>query len=226
LSREKLKKKAITLLEINKADVAERLREFGQKKFGKMTDFAAALEISGAQLHSTYLNGRSLPGAELLLKLAKMGCDIAWLLSGNVIDPTDFNDFYEKAPPLQEFPIISTISAGDGIGAFEDLSEYKHAKIPYKHNSGALLVVKGKSMEPLIKDGDVILVDYKKEIGIGDFVAFRLKDTTQFVKRLVEKKGGVLKFESLNKEEFPILLIHESDIQAIFKVTVLIKNIG
>ncbi len=62
--------------------VAERLRKFGQLRFGTMKDFAAALKMHPASLNSGYLSGRSILGGELLAHLHSLGCDITWLLTG------------------------------------------------------------------------------------------------------------------------------------------------
>jgi len=67
---------------LEKAEIANRLREFGMMKFGNMKKLADALEMSQASLHSGYLSGRSIPGAEILVKLNSIGCDILWLLTG------------------------------------------------------------------------------------------------------------------------------------------------
>lgn len=67
---------------LNKKDVAKNLRLFGYKKFGTMKKFAQALNMNPSTLYSGYLNGRSLPGPVLLVKLLNLGCNINWLLTG------------------------------------------------------------------------------------------------------------------------------------------------
>lgn len=67
---------------LDKTKIAERLREFGVKKFGTIKDFAFNLDMKPSSLQSAYLSGRSIPGPELLMKLYMMGCDIIWLLRG------------------------------------------------------------------------------------------------------------------------------------------------
>ncbi|KAB2924581.1 MAG: helix-turn-helix transcriptional regulator [Bacteroidetes bacterium] len=69
-------------MKLNKKEVAQNLRLFGYKKFGTMKRFAEALEMNPSTLYSGYLNGRSLPGPVLLVKLIDLGCNINWLLTG------------------------------------------------------------------------------------------------------------------------------------------------
>lgn len=68
-------------MKLNKKEVAQNLRLFGYKKFGTMKKFAEALDMNPSTLYSGYLNGRSLPGPVLLVKLIDLGCNVNWLLT-------------------------------------------------------------------------------------------------------------------------------------------------
>ncbi|MFA5833708.1 MAG: helix-turn-helix transcriptional regulator [Bacteroidota bacterium] len=68
-------------MKLNKKEVAQNLRLFGYKRYGTMKKFAEALEMNPSTLYSGYLNGRSLPGPVLLVKLIDLGCNINWLLT-------------------------------------------------------------------------------------------------------------------------------------------------
>ena len=67
--------------------VADRLRSFGQSKFGNdygwKSRFAAELGISAQHLER-YLSGSAEPGKKMYLRLITLGCDIRWLLTGAV----------------------------------------------------------------------------------------------------------------------------------------------
>ncbi len=71
---------------IDKFAVGNRIRQFIAGKQMKIKDFAEQIGMSAATLQSSYLNGRSLPGAEILLRLEEMGCDTMWLLTGKTTD--------------------------------------------------------------------------------------------------------------------------------------------
>jgi hypothetical protein len=68
-------------MKLNKKEVSQNLRLFGYKRFGTMKNFAEALDMNPSTLYSGYLNGRSLPGPVLLVKLIDLGCNINWLLT-------------------------------------------------------------------------------------------------------------------------------------------------
>ena len=68
--------------------IAKKLRYFGKKKFKTNKEFAEHLDMK-PQSWDKYLNGVSVPGGLILQKLAKLGCDINWLLTGDTyIDET------------------------------------------------------------------------------------------------------------------------------------------
>lgn len=69
-------------MKLNKKEVAQNLRLFGYKRYGTMKRFAEALDMNPSTLYSGYLNGRSLPGPVLIVKLIDLGCNINWLLTG------------------------------------------------------------------------------------------------------------------------------------------------
>ncbi len=60
--------------------LGKKIREFGLKKFGKLTIFAQNLDMELPSLYH-YFNNKSKPGFDFLLKLRNMGCDIEWLFS-------------------------------------------------------------------------------------------------------------------------------------------------
>ena len=71
---------------LNNTEIGLRLREFGESKFDKVKDFAEALEMAPSSLQASYLSGRNAPGAPMIAKLIKLGCDIEWLLLGEKKD--------------------------------------------------------------------------------------------------------------------------------------------
>lgn len=84
-------------MKLNKKEVAQNLRLFGYKRYGTMKKFAEALDMNPSTLYSGYLNGRSLPGPVLIVKLIDLGCNINWLLTGR---ETPFTDIPKENGPV------------------------------------------------------------------------------------------------------------------------------
>lgn len=58
----------------------DRLKIFA-KHIGSAAKLAEKIDMSPQQL-TQYTNGKSKPGADILLKLCELGCNINWLLTG------------------------------------------------------------------------------------------------------------------------------------------------
>ena len=72
-------------------EIGERLRIFAELKWGKrgaIKKLASELKVKPPSLYA-YLKGESKPGAELLLRLGELDCDIHWLLTGKKTETKD-----------------------------------------------------------------------------------------------------------------------------------------
>lgn len=69
-----------------KKAIGNRIKEFALAKSGSLTAFSKEMGMEVQGLYP-YTNGKSLPGALLLLRMKKLGCSIDWLLSGEKTKP-------------------------------------------------------------------------------------------------------------------------------------------
>jgi len=63
-------------------EIGHRIKLFGERKFKSVAELSRKLHYKNRQQIYDYISGKSYPGGELLIKLAKLGCDINWLLLG------------------------------------------------------------------------------------------------------------------------------------------------
>jgi len=66
--------------------VGTRLKKFLYSKYPTINEAALYLETTGDSLRNSYFNGKAIPGGNMIVKLLKLGCDIAWLLSEDAND--------------------------------------------------------------------------------------------------------------------------------------------
>ncbi|MHB1688246.1 MAG: helix-turn-helix domain-containing protein [Ignavibacteriaceae bacterium] len=97
--------------------IGDRLRTFAKSNFKNMEEFAKKLEIEQSSL-SAYLNNRNIPGGKILIRIRKLGCDINWLLTGevgidykNLVDAKTELEIYKKK--LSEISNIAFIYGSD-----------------------------------------------------------------------------------------------------------------
>lgn len=75
--------------------IAENLKIFGVNKFKNSTEYAKALDMKSQSLYK-YINGESVPGGLILKKLAQLGCDINWLLTGESYNSPEAEEMDRK----------------------------------------------------------------------------------------------------------------------------------
>ena len=108
-------------------------------------------------------------------------------------------------------PLIDVeLSAGDGTTAIVEIEKYE---LPFRRytlnkqgvspNCIKVARVVGRSMSPVLNDGDVVGIDTSKtKIVDGDTYAIRDGELLR-VKMLIERHDGGLTIRSFNNEEFP-----------------------
>jgi len=123
-----------------------------------------------------------------------------------------------------EFPIISKVYAGDAPEMFTDENILDTIVLPYpkKDNVFAVRVV-GDSMNHVIAEGDLILVDMDKEIMNGKIVIARLRSGKQIIKRYKLVSPFEVMFYSDNGNYDPIF-VNTNDIEAIYRVVYILKE--
>ena len=67
-------------------EIGERLKEFAKKNFGSVPKLAEKLGMSAHNLRQ-YTRGDAVLGGLYLHKLAELGCDVNWLLTGKGFEP-------------------------------------------------------------------------------------------------------------------------------------------
>jgi transcriptional regulator with XRE-family HTH domain len=73
--------------------IGDKIRYFGESKFGNVTSLAFAMGMKPPSLHK-YMNGEREPGAGILKKLLILGCDMNWLLDEGYDMITDKRETY------------------------------------------------------------------------------------------------------------------------------------
>lgn len=145
---------------------------------------------------SAYERGEREPKSADLKKMSVvLGCSTAWLATGE--GPSPFDEVYENAAPYQTanryektklVPLISWVQAGDLCEAADpyqpgDGSDWLNC--PFKHSDSAFcLEVKGLSMWPDYREGEIICVDPMIEALHGDDVIARTPDGKVTFKKL------------------------------------------
>ena len=157
----------------------QRMKETMQEKGIRQTDLVEKTGIDKGAL-SSYMNGRYMPNAEKVAKIAKaLGVSVDFLLGKEEAQT-------QKPPKIHEVSVLGKVAAGVPISAQEDI-----IGSIWTDKECFALKVKGDSMSPRIMDGDIVLVKKQESAEDGDLVIAEI-DGEATCKVLKRSHGSVM----------------------------------
>lgn len=177
----------------------ERMKEVGVTQEGLKK--ALGVTTRGAVGH--YLSGRREPSIEQLIALAKtLRCTVNWLIEG--VDTIQDANTSPLSYNGGKVPLIDWVQAGD-FQRVTDPYEVGDAErwIPSPIEGRAqifALRVRGPSMEPRFRDGEIIYVDPHKEAENGSIVVVRLEDSVEATFKQLWIDGNQWLLKALNPD--------------------------
>lgn len=186
----------------------ERLKE--HTDISTQAQLARELGVGRAAVSLVKKKG-AVPPRWILELSVRYNLDSTWLESGlgsprPEVNAVEFADEFSRIPK-----VAARLSAGGGSfetgGEIEGFYAFRKDWIGGKGNPSdmVLMEVYGNSMEPELKEGDIVLLDQsRKDILAGGIYAVGVEDTVM-VKR-VEKRPGQVVLHSDNKDYAPIHL--------------------
>jgi repressor LexA len=164
-----------------------RLKQLRKERGVTQASLAGQLHIS-QQAVAKWEAGLSFPEPGMLVRLSGIfGVSTDYLLGRK-------NGSMEQAIPCGVFtlvPVVGTVRAGFGLQAFEDDLGTDPADVADPENY-FYLVVRGDSMEPYIREGDLALVRRQNILRNGDLGVMVYRDGEGTLKRFFQEDGRVL----------------------------------
>lgn len=160
----------------------ENLQYIMNQRHKNQSDIVKALKVNSANVSAWY-NGNRYPRPETMKKIADfLGCTVAELT-------TPRKDLSVHAIRI---PVLGSVSAGipiDMIEAVIDWEEIDEHTAAQGRFFG--LRIKGSSMEPRIRDGDIVIVRQQDDAESGDVVITTVNGDTATCKRLRKLRDGI-----------------------------------
>jgi len=184
--------------------LSKRLRELRRERGITQTELAGRLGVT-QQAVAKWESARSLPEPGAVAGLAKFfGVSSDYLLG--------VGDLLRPAGEFANVKIIGTVKAGYNALAYEDdlgtaPAAVKNAEL-YRY-----LTVRGDSMAPLIRDGDLALVRLQPTLNNGDLGVVVYGDGEATLKKYL-RAGDTVTLEPFNDEYEP-LTIRGNDINGL-----------
>ena len=186
----------------------ERLKALCKENGTTVTSLLSTLKISPAQ--GTWWKKGSSPKYETLVLLANhFNVSVDYLMGKDDNIPSeDIDNSYNVTPNgFCKIPIIGTISAGYNGVASEEIVGYAFADVPCP-KSYIYLLVKGDSMYPDIKQGDLALIEKTPIVPNGSIAAVIYNDDEATLKK-VRRDENTLILSPLNPEYDPLVFSGE-----------------
>lgn len=172
---------------------------------------------------SQYVNGTHAPSNLSAGKMAAvLGVSPVWLMGYDV--PMFENSFIPDRPAagadssstsFVQIPIYASVSAGPGCFAEGNIEGYTSIPEDMARNGDYFgLRVRGSSMDPEIKDQDVVVVRKTNVAESGDTVVAIVNGDSGFVKRLVKYAEGI-SLVSINATEYPPMIFTAKQVETL-----------
>lgn len=158
------------------ATFARRLREGLDVRGMTQAELAKRSGISKSSI-SRYIKGDWEGKQSAVYELAKaLGVTEAWLMGYDVPMESDTAPAvppgFEPLPEMATVPLVGRIACGQPITAEENLEGY--VSIPAEWHATFTLLCEGDSMEPRIKDGDLVAIRSQPQVENGEIAAVRI----------------------------------------------------
>lgn len=187
-----------------------RLRDLRiQHGYKSQSDLAKVLFVNQTAV-SQWERGVTVPSPQLLLRLSSLyGVTTDYLLGKD--DPTV--DVNNKSNGLK-IPVLGDVAAGIPIEAVEDIVDYEEIDAVTASTGEFFgLRLKGASMEPRMREGDVVIVRKQSDAETGDTVVVLINGNSATVKRMKKSETGITLIP--NNPAYDPMYFSNDDIQSL-----------
>ena len=186
-----------------------RLREFRKINNMSQQELAKRLGVTQATLSGWENEKYEIDNKSLMLCADIFNVSLDTLLGRSNDDiPLPDSDYYEdedevelesgrkrkKAAPKKgkKIPVLGHVAAGIPIEAITDILDYEEITAELARTGEFFgLKIKGDSMEPRIKEGDVVIVRQQPEVESGQIAIIRVNGDDATCKKYMKHESGV-----------------------------------
>ena len=153
--------------------------------YRSQADLAKILFVNQTAV-SQWERGVTTPSPQLLVKLANLyGVTTDYLLGKDTNAPASTGGKW--------IPVLGDVAAGIPIEAVEDIVDYEEIDAALAATGDFFgLRIKGSSMEPRIREGDVVIVRKQDDADTGDTAVVMVNGDSATVKRIKKEPDGSL----------------------------------
>lgn len=162
--------------------LSDLMSEFGENTYS----ISKRLGMSAATI-SRYMNGHMLPKLPTVYSLANIfHVNPLWLMG------YDCSRESKKLSKSLQIPVLGTVRAGLPMEAVENILDYEEiSEDMARQGDFFALQIKGDSMEPRIKEGDVVIVRKQPDVESGEVAIVLVNGDEATIKKVQKFNGGI-----------------------------------
>lgn len=151
-------------------------------------ELADYLGVSTSMI-SMYKTGTNVPRMGRIDKIARFFNIDRMDLIGRTTKPEQ----EPQKPKGIKIPVLGEVAAGVPISAIEDILDYEEIS-PEMARTGEFfaLQIKGRSMEPRILAGDIVIVKQQSDVDSGDIAIVLVNGDSATCKKIQKKDNGIM----------------------------------
>lgn len=185
----------------------------------KAADLSKKTKVAEGTI-SCYINGRYEAKQNRVQVFAEaLDVNPAWLMGYDVPmeaersqpapAPRPIPKGFEPMPKMKKIPLVGSIACGTPILAQQNIETYYQS--PKEWRASMFLVCQGDSMEPFIKDGDMVAIREQQDAETDEIVAVMELDGCDGFATLkkLKKRPDRVELWPLNPEYEPIIYLKE-----------------
>lgn len=185
----------------------KNLKKIRKLKNITIKELANALNLAESTI-SLYENGKREPDFNTLSKISDyFNVSIDYLLGKEDIDIT---------PKGVKIPVLGTINAGLPIEAVENIIDYEEiSRDMAAHGEYFALKIKGDSMLPTVKDGDVVIIRKQEDADSGKICVVMINGNDATLKEIKKEPNGLWVLPHNPNSEFKPTFFSNEDVDKI-----------
>jgi len=209
------------------ATLGERLRMLRKEKGLTQEELGRIIGVEKSTI-SYYESNRSTPNDEIKAKLADFfGVSLDYLLGRTDIREGERIGDLEVIPvgKFLQVPVIGTVKAGPNGIAYEEFLGFEFIDADMFKNCEQcfFLRVKGDSMEPEIKEGDLALIRRQADVESNSLAVVIVNGEEGMIKRIIKRPNAIV-LQSINQKYEPIVITPGMEFRIVGKVISVLRK--
>lgn len=185
------------------SEIYERIKQRRQELGLTVEELANKMGYKDKSSISKIENGKAdIPTSKVIAFARALETTTAYLLGIEKVQ-TVIPPGFEPLPEMESVPLVGQIACGQPITAEENLEGY--VSVPAAWHATFALLCEGDSMEPHIKDGDLVAIRSQPQVENGEIAAVRI-DNEATLKRVYLSPGRMV-LQPENTTYSPIILV-------------------